>query len=365
MCWLKPLPLLIGICAAVGSFTSIATGQNFKIGAEFDKASNAPISQTLAGLPIRQALKGISKQYSVCIFLDRRVDPGIRLKQNPVDLPLKLALFLIAEDHDLGLVQFGSVWYVGPLESAAVLQHRYNTFEEKFQFLNERAQKRWNRISRLQIQRLSVPRDLIEKLASDNELTGQGTGIIPFDIWPENQLPGMTVAQQLFLVLYGFDLQPRLTSADGEFVIEEYETIGSISQQTNRSIPSDLLASIKDRFPGVKIQRKGSTRTFTGKPTDVYKAIWNTQVIERVKNDPGSKTVFTLNTTHQRGAILKSAATQLGVQLEFDASLNKTLQERITINVTRVSPDEFIRQVLGGTGCSYQLSQSRLKIFKK
>ena len=364
MCKPKPLPLLIGICAAIGSFTVTATGQNLKTGAEFDKASNDPISQTLAGLPIRQALKGISEQYSVCIFLDRRVDPAIRLKQNPVDLPLKLALFLITEDHELGLVQFGSVWYIGPLESAAAMEHRYIAFKEKFQFLDVAAQKRWNKLSSLQWQRLTVPSELVEKLVSENGLTGQGIEKIPFDIWHEKKLPGMKVSQQLFLLLYGFELMPRLTAADGAFVIEECEPIENISLATSRSIPSELLATIKDKYPGVDIERKGSTRTFTGKPIDVYKALWSTQIIEKVGSDPSSKSVFTLNTTAQRGAILKSAATQLDVQLQFDPSLNVILQARVTINVTRVSPDELIKQVLSGTGCSYQLSQSHLKIFK-
>ena len=274
------LMLLLGVTAALCSLVPSVQAQNLKTGPAFDNASNDPVSQTLAGFPIRQALNDLSERYALCIFLDRRVDPGTRLKQNPVNIPLKLVLYQIAENNNLGLVQFGSTWYIGPIESAALLEHRHNSFKEKFQHLNDDAKNKWNKRSALQWNRLTVPSDLIAQIISDNGLNGQGTDQIPFDLWPAQQLPGMSIADQVFLLLYGFDLKPRLTAADGSFAIESCESIDSISLSTSRNIPTDRLDSIKDRYPDLSIKRSGTKRTFTGTPIDVYNAIWDTHVIK-------------------------------------------------------------------------------------
>lgn len=357
--------LVLSVITALCSPASPVMAQNLKTGAAFDKASNDPVSQTLAGFPIRQALSDLSERYSVCIFLDRRVDPGTRLKQNPVNIPLKLVLYQIAENHNLGLVQFGSTWYIGPIESAVLLEHRHDAFKEKFQHLSDDAKNKWNNRSALQWDRLSVPSDLITRIISDNGLNGQGTDQVPFDLWPAQQLPGMSIADQVFLLLYGFDLKPRLTAADGSFAIEVNASIDSISLSTSRNIPTDRLDSIKDRYPNLSIKLSGGKRTFTGPPIDVYNAVWDTQIIKKPAIEEGSKSFFTLNTTAQRGAILKSAANQLGVQLEFDPALNEVLQERIQINVSGVTTDKLLSEVLEGSGCTYKLSKTQLTIVKK
>lgn len=360
------LELHIAICFAICSSAITTNAQDFVTGAAFEKASSQPITQTLKGLPIGKTLADLTKQYSICIFLDRRVDPDLRIKRNPKEIPLKSALYRLASDLDLGVVQFGSIWYVGPIESAAKLHQAHDLFREKMQFLDQEPLRKWNRKNSLQWQRLSQPKEIVESLIADIGMQGQGTDQIPFDIWPAQSFPELSIADQLFLLLYGFDLRPRLTAADGSFVIEPIEAVEHVTQTISRSLTKRHLETVADSFPLVTVKSEGNKRTFTGPPVDVYRAIWSIDFVEKTVVDPNAPRFFTLeNTTATRGAILKKIAQQIGVDFQFDPETEADLQQRITINETNVGFQQLIDAVLKDANCTAQLTDDKLMIWKK
>ena len=178
----------------------------WKTGAEFDEELESRVGVRWSSNPLRAALTNLARNQDLAIFLDRRVDPDQTVDLVIADTPLRELLQRLADQLKLGVGQVGPAIYLGPPSTAAVVGTVAALKEEQEQRLPSAVRSRLRRTQPLRWPELTTPRDLIQRLAGEAGLQVAGLEQIPHDLWPEVDLPPLTFAQSLSLILAGFEL---------------------------------------------------------------------------------------------------------------------------------------------------------------
>lgn len=177
-----------------------------------------PANLLWSDIPLRQALSGLSQTYRVALLIDRRVDPGQKMKLARKGDSLGATLQAIADQRGLGVTLFGNVVYLGPVPTVERLHGLAALLERDVRRLPTTMKFKYHKVQKLAWEDLATPRDLLERLAEENGLAISGLESVPHDLWAAADLPALSLSDRLTLIAVQFDLAVRL-SEDGKRIL--------------------------------------------------------------------------------------------------------------------------------------------------
>jgi hypothetical protein len=337
-------------------------------GTALQKELQEPRDLALSEAPLRQALRELSLQRHVAVFIDRRIDPDRRLKLEIRDTPLGKALGELAKAHGLGLTFLGPVAYFGPLPATARLRtvvelcrdevHKRPLFVSQ-KFLRARP-IRWNDFD--------TPRELLAQLAAENNLTVVGLDQIPHDLWAAADLPPLSLIERLTLLVGQFDLTFTVEGAGDRIrLLPVPNDVALVRSYFVPGDPQQTAAGWSALVPGAKIKIVGSRIVVRGS-VEAHE-----QIAALVHPAPSPKTAaarparasrphveekrFTVPKSRGRlEFLLTEYAKRLNVQLKIDRDALQragiSLDQMVSFSVQDATLDDLFRAIAAPAGCA-------------
>jgi hypothetical protein len=340
-----PSKLLAGIAALVAmnaAFGSLSAQDNVDV-REKGKPSRPRIatvtpvksSQRTATIhwqrvPLRDAIGRLHALFEDTIFVDRRIDPSVRISLDIEATSAEEVVAAIAAGRDFGVARLSRVLYLGPSSGANQLraiaaarsQEVGQLPAESRSLLTENQPTTWPR--------LTEPRGLIASIIEHRGWRIANANAIPHDLWSAGILPGLTFAEQLTVLLIGFDLTFEPRPADRLIALVPLKNVSKLpgpSAVTNRSAT-----------------RADSTRA--------------------MKN---GKQVYTLRVQEKPvGAVLQELSKRLHWDIQIDEesmrTAGKSLDARVSFSVENVDQAGLLEALLSPAGLDYQLLGDRVRV---
>lgn len=345
--------------------TAAAAEVDWKIGLEFRKALEQPIGIKWAENPVRDAIRNLSNNQQVAIWLDRRIDPSSKLEFELEDVPLGLLLDQLCEKYKVRKAVVGPVVYIGPPDTAEKLATLAALKRQHVgqQSASERA--RWSRAVAWSVPKLAEPRELVRELVRESGATLQNPEAIPHDIWPAIPLPPLTLADRLTLVLAGFDLTFE-QSPDGSTIriIPAPNTVEYEQSYAWRGQNQSLAAQLQKKFPEIKV-RATEDKVFVTAKHEIHEQIdrmMSGETVRTVKVAPGGK-VYSLRVDNQSaGAVVKTVAKELGKEMVYDPALLEKLKTNVSFTVKDANLQELLDKVLKPLDLTFEMNEASLII---
>ena len=322
-------------------------------------------------VPIGDALARLSTTLGEPVFTDRRVDPQRRISLDVTNATSDDVLNQTAAAAGLGVSRMGRLIYFGPPEAAARLRtlaaignDRINTFPADRRSDLKRAQS-------LGWPRLSEPRQLVAKLVEDRGLRLVGADQIPHDLWPAGNLPELSLAEALTMLLLGFDLTFEVDPQAG--AIELVPITGPVTITRRYRLPSSLTTDqLRQQLPGIDVELNGGSVVAVGTAEDherITQVVRPQHELARVPPIPATTSRrYTLRIEQQplRG-VLEQLGQRLGWALEIDdaaiRTAGKSLDERVTFAVENVDEDGLLQALLRPAGLDHERDGNRVRVF--
>jgi hypothetical protein len=340
----------------------------WKTGVAFRQQLDALVGVRWSSNPVRAALTNLARNQGVAIFLDRRADPDQKLEHTANNLPLRTLIDDVASQLQLGTCRVGAVVYVGPKETAAVLGTVAALKEDQTRQLPAAVRARASTAQPCVWPELSMPRELIEQCVSRVGLRLNGADQVPHDLWPAVDLPPLTFAQRLSLLLAGFGLTfeyaddgtaVRLVPLPREAVLERsYSPRGSADA---------VAARVVQRFPAARVTAAAGKLLVVG-PIEVHEAVEDLVHGAPRKTPTGKPSakgtvVYTLRIENKPlGGVVAAVAKRIEREVRFDPRVSPKLQELISFEVKQAELDELLRSMLTPVGLDYRLDDETLTI---
>ena len=322
-------------------------------------------------VPLGEGLQRIAANYSAAILLDRRVDPTTRLTLDTQDADVIETVQQAAAAAGLGMTQVGTLYYVGPpqttdgLRTLAALRG-----EEIARVPSGRAEVVVKRS--LVWPRLVEPRALVANVVTQRGWQIVGGEKIPYDLWPAGSLPAMTLAEQLTVLLSGFELTFRVGPANKTIeILPIAEPLPLISRRYPLRYPAADAERLQQQFPNLRLQVQGDAAAVEARLEDHEElAEWlagpQSRAAVRPPAAPGRQ-VYTLRVEEQPvRAVLNTLVQRLKWQVNFDeTALNAaglSLDKRVSFDVKDASQEELLRAVLRPAGLDFRREGERIEI---
>ncbi len=366
-------PLVIaGIAFLIGTAYSPTTGRcqtiHWKTGADFEKTLDVPVALTWKGNPLRNALTRLAESQKIAIFLDRRVDPSIKIDLVVQKMPVELVLRTIAERQRFGMAIVGPVVYLGPESTTNELATVAAVLSQQAKRLPVGIRSRFTRAKAWQWPELSEPSTVLQQIAQDASVEVQGIEHLPHDLWPSVQLPPLDFAHRMSIVLGGFQLSYQLDPQGKVMRLIPLPT-GVVTEQRhdagNRA--KAVVASLRSKFPSSQLRVEGTKIVAKGPMRD-QRTIARLLRGERVRSLPNSNTpskqVFTLTVNGAPiYAILDKLSSQLGLKIRRAAGVEEKLKERVNFAVKDATLEQLLKAVLKDSGVDFKLQGKDLSLF--
>lgn len=362
------------VCWALGAGAATAATEAprptaWKTETELDRQLDAAVGITWASSPLRPALVSLAQSQGVAVFLDRRVDPDQEVDFSIRDLPLRDLFQSLADHLALGTCRVGSVIYLGPKRTAAVLGTLAALKQEQLQQLPAAIRGRVTRVQSWQWPELTTPRQLLEQLTQEAGLPMEGPVPIPHDLWPAVDLPPLNFAERLSLLLAGFAL--TFDCPDEGRVLRLLPMPPTARLERTYAVSSQQTAVLQElarRFPDARITRRAGGVTVAGS-LDAHETLQRLLKGRRpatpgpAKPAPESTVRYSLKIENQPvGAIAEALAKRLDRKIEFAPETRGRLDQLISFEVTAVPVDELLKALLAPAGLTYRLEASTLRI---
>lgn len=334
---------------------------------------NRPVGFEISGDSRREALRMISKQFGVTIFLDRRIDPDIPLSYRTRGTPLGTALAEIAAQFGAAVTWLGPVGYVGPFEEVKKLQTVRALVQDQIKNMPSEVESRLSQPFPISWNRLATPEEIIRKITQNYELQWQHPDRLPHDLWVSGRLPPMDCATQCTIVLAGFGAMPLFESTGQSFAIVPIGQAPSL----RRSYPiatdkqARLIQQWKQKFPHAMVKRDGSQLIFSGRA----EAHWQLDPSSRPSDMPerstgdmsaGGTQVYTLRVEAPLEAILAAIASQTELTIQWQRQAIEAdainLQRVVVLDVREVSLDRLLADLLRPNGLDFARSGQQITV---
>jgi hypothetical protein len=281
-------------------------------------------------VPLSEAIRRLKPLFNDAVFADRRVDPSTRLTLDIEASSAEDVVAAVALGHNWQEVRLNKVVYLGP--DSAGSQLRAIAAERAGDVARMSAGLRtvWTTKEGTSWPRLIEPRTLISELVGKRDWHIGNPGDIPHDLWAAGELPEMPLAEQLSLLLIGFDLTFRLDPI----------------HRTIEIVPLD-----KSRFGMQSENKVALTLRRTTTP----------------RQKPKGKVVYTLRVDQQPvRAILRQLTERSHWPIEIDEpsirAAGKSLDTRVSFSVENADQDQLLKAILAPAGLSYRLEGERVRI---
>lgn len=346
-------------------------------GKELQDELDRPLGITWSGQPIRQALANLSINHGIAIWLDRRIDPGRELELSVEEIPLRVLLQRAASlaEAEVGVV--GPVVYVGPPSTATKLWTVAELRNEDSRRLPAERRARWTARRPVEWEELSTPKELLAAVAQESGCKFEGIEQIPHDLWPAANLPSMTLAERLTLILAGFELTYELAHNGSLIRLAPWPQNPVLRREysTTRDA-ARLAAELTEAFPTATLKRVGTKIAVTGtaEDHDSISRLLHGETVQRPapksRTSPAKgstsqepETRYTIEVKNQPiGAVLRTLEIQSQLQLIIDPNVQPKLRELVSFKLKDATLEQLLRSTLQGAGLDFQLNGRQLRI---
>lgn len=322
---------------------------DWQVGSSYWQQLDQPLGAEWSGSSLRAALAGLSRTQRICIWLDRQTNPDQELSFRADREPLRQALTRMAEGVGCGAGFMDSVAYIGPRDIAAQVATIAALRTEEVKQLAPAARQRWLERRAWHWEELAVPRDLLREIAEEGHFTVLNPDEVPHDLWPAVQLPPLTVAERLTLLLAGFRRTFAFDRNGSAIRLVPWPESATIARTYTASAEQLRGNTWSKQFPEMRIRRSGSSLEASGRYEEhVRLERW----LRGEKAPAAGETRYSLKIENQPvGGVVQALARRLNYELEVDAQLPQDrLHKLISFRVENATPDELINRALQDTG---------------
>lgn len=325
---------MLFVCSGLAGDASAET-TNWLTGRDLDQRLDRSVSVTFSGRELRNGLSSLATQQKVAIWIDRRVDPHQKIDLAIRDLPLGETIQELARHVDLSSTRLGPVIYVGPITTAEKLATVVQ--RQRAQIKNLPGPRRKVLLARrpLAWHERATPQQVLAQIGDGFQIAAIDVDKLPHDLWPANSLPPLDLAEQLTLVTAGFDRAFRINRKGTKWRLEP--------------MPEDISDAAKKKTPAAS-QRSPASRQ-QDKDTD--------------ETIPDRKRITLRVEDVRLRTLLRSVEQQLSLSIDFDERLQadeSTLNQRVSVDATDATIDEFVAAVLQDTGLSHRREGRKIRI---
>jgi hypothetical protein len=208
----------------------------------------------------------------------------------------------------------------------------------------------------------------VERIASEAGVRVEDVQPIPHDIWPALDLPPLTFAQKMTLVLAGFGMSYELASGGSSLRLVPLPP-SPVMERTYvpRGTMDRVRREIARQFPDARVQIQGNQM--------VVRATWEThQQVQRMVAGRTStprptprpaegQNVYTLNIENKPvGGVAQALAKNLDLEIQFDPRTTNAQQQLISFQVKDATVDQLFRALLSPAGLDYRMVGKTLQI---
>lgn len=340
--------------------------------ARAQQAHPAPVAVSWVDAPLGAALRRLPAAGVAAPFVDRRVDPNTRLTAT-AEGPLPDILRSALRPAGYGVSELGGVAYVGPDNAARELRTLAQRNRRRLAGARREAREALSREGALEWPRLAEPRALVQRLASEAGVALRDATMIPHDVWDEGRLPAMPRADQLTLLLYGFDLTWRVADEGAALSVAPIER--PIAIRKSYPLPRShggALERFREEHADAEIEL-GRARVTLRAGAEAHAAM------ERLLGDDArpaapsrsapdlSQRRFTLSVRAQRAdAILRGVAQAVGLELAYTPSgeerAREALTRRVDLTVKQAPLEELLASIGRQAGVRVSVAGDRLLV---
>ncbi|MDO4585494.1 MAG: hypothetical protein Q4D62_15525 [Planctomycetia bacterium] len=337
--------------------------------------------------PLRPTLRNWCRAENVPLLVDCRVDPNTLLAgtfqhASRITILQEVLRNASTEEKPLQLTQLDGVLYIGPASYASKLQTLSVQMHEKVRTLSPGKQKIWLKKAPLRWENRATPREILQELARKNRLKFSETKLIPHDLWVETELPPLDLIDRMILVLGQLGLTFRVDEEKPTHIellpLDEKRLYWEKSYPNAPSL-EEKLATIRENFPDTQIRASGKRIQVRG-IAEIHTFLASDETLCCVGAfRQGKSSVARTSAGIDRKLlrisgkvsgtflpVLKQFCEQQGYTLEFDAnSLLKagiSLEQRVSLEVQEVTPDEFLHRFAERAGCRVSIEKNRVRL---
>jgi hypothetical protein len=241
----------------------------------------------------------------------------------------------MASQLGLGVGHLGKVIYLGPNETADQLRAVAALRTKDVARLPAELRTAVAGKRRMSWPRLAEPRQLVASIAQENGLKVVQAELIPHDLWQAGELPELTMAERLSVLLMGFDLTFEIRPAERAIVI----------------VPLKIPAPAQAAGVG-SVDRPAQKATTTTRPPR------------------GKKQVYTLRVEEKPvGAVLRQLGERLKWTIQIDETAiqaaGKSLNQNVSFSVTDADREQLLAALLTPAGLEYRIEGEQIFVTPK
>lgn len=338
-------------------------------------------------VPLRATLTHWCRADNIPLLVDCRVDPhtliaGTFRQANRIAILQEVLRNASTDDKPLQLTQLDGVLYIGPMPYTAKLQTLSAQLHETVQTLSPTKRKVWLKKAPMRWENRTTPREILQELAQKNSLKFSQTKLIPHDLWVEAELPPLDLVDRLILVLGQMGLTFAVDEEKPNLVqlmrLDE-ETLFLEKSYPLSPSREEKIATIRENFPEAAIRISGKQVQVRG-IAEIHAFLAANETLccvgaFRQEKSKSSRTSAGIDRNLLRISgkvsgtflpVLKQFCEQHGYELEFDADalLNAgiSLEQRISLEVQEVTPEEFLHRFVEMAGCQATIEKNRVRL---
>lgn len=309
------------------------------------------------GVPLRDAIERLAEAAETSILLDRRIDPYTPIELTGHGTVAELVGRLAAGNAPRGVSSLGGVLYLGPTEAARELRTLHALSMRSVAHAPRDARSRLQSVRPLQWTRLARPQSILDGVVSGAGLRLEENLQLPHDLWPAGKLPRMSLAEQLTLLLVGFERKWRVGPGGATVIVEPIERpVELVAWHEAPATTSATREGFLELTPGAKLQVDGHRWTLRGLVEEHL--LLENYLIGRTPVLPGdsdaestlpaglSSKRLTLTVREQPvGAILTQLAKSLELDFDPAALRSDLLGRRVSLRVEEVNVAELLSEI--------------------
>ncbi len=286
-------------------------------------------------VPLREWTTRVAMLAGKPVILDRRIDPDLPVTRTAAGESLRDLLHEIAGDADAAVDELAGTIRIVPATAAGKAtrsdvdrQHRLAQLPPPLR-IKLADKEPWRYAAG------ALPRDLVAAAIAEAGLEVAGLDTIPHDHFPAANIPPLSLAERLDLVLFHFDRRILWTA-------EHDRAIGRI-------VPMDA-----DLMP------VAATPHSPARPNDSSSPRLPSRTV-KVRDE------FTLRLAAPLDQALEAIASQLDLEIEIDgpslAAKGINPGEIVRVEVEKASRDELFDSILRPLGLQWKIGGKRLRVF--
>lgn len=366
------LPIL-----AVVTLTADPTA--WKTGSELTRELTSPLNAQYSRVPLLEATESLSSAKHVAVWIAPSVDPSQPVEASFVETPLFDALRALAREAHADAVAFHSLVVITPEESARRLRTLVALVDEAIAADKDLARRGLARKS-LAWDDLATPAEIVATIgdAAHWNLAIEGIDAIPHDHWRPADLPDLTDAEALTLILLSSDRTVRVNPETGQLQVVRLPEEVAITRD-HRLPPRDAdrrLSDWQQAWPEARIvSRKGQTVSVAGllEAHEALDSVLTGRPSPRATapTSPGEKSPLAMRrfTLKIAGAPLSAVLAELGksgIEFQYDVKVFEEagidLNRRVTVMAERLTAEEFFRELFADSRIEFAVEGNMVRL---